>query len=68
MLYFALCAQESKDAYMNEHWRGTSVGWAYYVLHPNLGAARADLWRYAVLWDTGGVYIDDVRDCSHSVG
>ncbi len=26
-----------------------------------LGAAKADIWRYAVLWCYGGAYIDDDR-------
>ena len=26
--------------------------------NPALGAAKADLWRYAVLYAVGGVYID----------
>mmetsp|Transcript_26720 Transcript_26720/g.41104 ORF Transcript_26720/g.41104 Transcript_26720/m.41104 type:complete len:374 (-) Transcript_26720:363-1484(-) len=30
----------------------------YQSIHPNLGAARADFWRYCVLYRYGGVYMD----------
>ena len=31
---------------------------AFYALNPAFGAARTDLWRYAVLWQLGGIYYD----------
>ncbi len=31
---------------------------AYMLLNPKLGAARADFWRYCILYINGGVYID----------
>jgi len=31
---------------------------AYHLISPLLGAAKADIWRYAVLWLYGGVYLD----------
>ncbi len=37
---------------------------AYHLISPLLGAAKADIWRYAVLWLYGGVYLDydsDIR-------
>jgi hypothetical protein len=36
----------------------TSVLWAYKMLNPVLGAAKADLFRYAVLYCFGGAYFD----------
>ena len=36
----------------------TSVQVAYHLISPLLGAAKADIWRYAVLWLYGGVYLD----------
>ena len=32
--------------------------WAYFTINPSVGAARADIWRYAVLHHCGGVYLD----------
>ena len=40
----------------------TSLLWAYHQIHPLCGAAKADIWRYAVLFVFGGVYIDDDSD------
>lgn len=47
------------DDFMEVNFRNTSLLWAYHMIHPRLGVARADIWRYAVLWFYGGVYIDD---------
>ena len=38
--------------------RFCSVQVAYHLISPLLGAAKADIWRYAVLWLYGGVYLD----------
>lgn len=50
------------DKYAHEFitkvYANTSFLWAYEALNPALGAAKADLWRYAVLYAVGGVYID----------
>ena len=35
---------------------------AYHVIHPMCGAAKADVWRYAILYTYGGVYIDEDSD------
>lgn len=40
----------------------TSLLWAYHQINPAAGAAKADIWRYAVLWTYGGMYIDDDSD------
>ena len=42
---------------------GTSVEWAYRLIRaPPYFASKADLWRYAVLYTFGGMYIDDDSD------
>ena len=46
------------DKFMRIVFAGTSVLWAYESINPALGAAKADIWRYAVLYAYGGVYID----------
>jgi hypothetical protein len=57
-----VCGNDMKDEFMNKTFANTSLLWAYHMIHPVAGAAKADLWRYAVLWTYGGVYIDDDSD------
>lgn len=57
-----ICTNDMKDAFMNATFAGTSLLWAYNMISPLAGAAKADIWRYAVLWTYGGVYIDDDSD------
>ena len=57
-----VCSNEMKDEFMNKVFAGTSLLWAYNIISPAAGAAKADLWRYAVLWTYGGAYIDDDSD------
>ena len=45
-------------AFMETNFQNTTVLWAFRLVHPLLGAARADLWRYATLYLHGGVYFD----------
>jgi hypothetical protein len=35
----------AKDDFMNYVFNGTSVLWAYKMINPLLGAAKADIWR-----------------------
>jgi hypothetical protein len=51
-----------KDEFMNKVFANTSLLWAYDMINPLCGAAKADIWRYAVLWTYGGAYIDDDSD------
>jgi inositol phosphorylceramide mannosyltransferase catalytic subunit len=44
------------EAYVATHFSGTDVETAFRKL--SVGAARADLWRYLVLFREGGVYLD----------
>jgi mannosyltransferase OCH1-like enzyme len=57
-----ICSNEMKDEFMNTVFQNTSLLWAYNMISPAAGAAKADLWRYAVLWTYGGAYIDDDSD------
>ena len=47
-----------KDEFIDTVFADTSVQLAYHLISPLLGAAKADIWRYAVLWLYGGMYID----------
>lgn len=49
---------EQAHRFMTVVYANTSLLWAYERIHHRLGAARADIWRYAVLFACGGVYID----------
>ncbi len=31
---------------------------SYKLINPKIGAARADIWRYAIIWYYGGIYLD----------
>jgi len=52
---------------MEKKLAGTSLLWAYKLLSPSVGAAKADIWRYAVLWTYGGVCMDDDNDILRSL-
>jgi mannosyltransferase OCH1-like enzyme len=43
------------DSFVNEHFNGP-IADAYNQL--NIGASRADMWRYLILYKYGGVYLD----------
>lgn len=57
-----LCDNDCKDDFMFHVFANTSIAWAYSVINPLVGAAKADIWRYAVLYTYGGVYLDDDSD------
>ena len=44
--------------FMQKVYANTSLLWAYESINPLLGASKADIWRYAVLYAVGGVYFD----------
>ncbi len=50
---------EAKDKFMCDHFNGTSLLWAYNLLNPAIGCARAEIWRLAILYIHGGLYLDD---------
>jgi mannosyltransferase OCH1-like enzyme len=57
-----VCGNDCKDDFMATVFGGTSVHWAYQMIHPELFFAKADLWRYSVLYTYGGYYSDDDSD------
>ena len=54
-----ICDNECKDYFFSETLKGTSIAWAYNMINPVLGAAKADVWRYCVLYIFGGLYLDN---------
>ena len=48
---------KAQAAFMRTNFTG-EVAEAYFSIDPENGAARADLWRYCVLWKFGGWYVD----------
>lgn len=57
-----VCDNECKDHFMTTSFANTSLAWAYFAINPLVGAARADIWRYCVLYSFGGLYLDDDSD------
>eukprot|EP01031_Cornospumella_fuschlensis_P028662 gene28662-34604_t len=57
-----ICDNSCKDQFIHTVWANTSVAAIYDLINPLVGAARADVWRYAVLYTYGGVYMDDDSD------
>ena len=57
-----VCDNECKDHFMTTSFGNTSLAWAYFAINPLVGAARADIWRYCVLYSFGGLYLDDDSD------
>jgi hypothetical protein len=51
-----------KDAFMEKHYANTSLLWAYNILNPEVGCSKPELWRLAVLYKFGGIYMDDDAD------
>ena len=45
--------------FLEDYYANTSVLWAYNIMHPKLGISACDIWRYAVLYAFGGMYLDD---------
>ena len=55
-LHFVLFDAARRDAYMAERWGDQPIGQLY--RRARFGAMRADLFRYCVLFDQGGFYLD----------
>ena len=49
--------------FIEEFFSGTKIEQAYFRINPEFGAARADFWRYCVLFQHGGVYLDIDSTC-----
>ena len=56
------CDINCQDSFINQTFAGTTTQWAYNLIHPFNRAARTDIWKYAVLYTFGGLYIDDSVD------
>jgi Glycosyltransferase sugar-binding region containing DXD motif len=56
-----VCDNACKDYFMSTFFANTSILWAYNAINPLVGAAKADIWRYSVLYMFGGLYLDDDR-------
>ena len=41
-----VCGNNEKDLFMSEQFANTSILWAYNLIAPWAGAAKADIWRY----------------------
>jgi mannosyltransferase OCH1-like enzyme len=53
---FYIWDNKDKDKFMQENFMGSKLLWAYENINPSVGgAAKADIWRYAVLLLIGGV-------------
>jgi mannosyltransferase OCH1-like enzyme len=53
---FILKTDEDIDEYMFKNWRNKPIYKIYKKF--NLGALKADIWRYCMLYDNGGFYFD----------
>lgn len=54
-----ICDNVAKDSFMETFFPNTSLLESYRNINPVIaGAAKADIWRYAMLFVFGGVYID----------
>ena len=62
---YALYNDNELEYFMDEkcakHWPDYVK--AYHMLNPVVGAAKADMFRYCILWMYGGVYVDYDSDC-----
>eukprot|EP00040_Diaphanoeca_grandis_P035400 m.222563 g.222563 ORF g.222563 m.222563 type:complete len:687 (+) comp33377_c0_seq1:151-2211(+) len=59
---FHLISDSEADAFM-EKFEMPRVRQAYFSINPSLGASRADVWRYAALYQHGGIYLDIDSSC-----
>lgn len=48
------CDNEMKDSFMEKHYAGSSILWAYNILNPAIGTSKVEIWRLAVLYLYGG--------------
>ena len=55
---FNFWGNDEKDAFMEKYFANSSILWIYNVLNPQIGCARPEIWRLAVLYKYGGIYID----------
>jgi len=53
---------EDCERFIREHYDAATLG-LFRSIHPNYGAARADFFRYLLLYKSGGVYLDIKSGC-----
>lgn len=54
-----ICDDDAEDSFMEKFFPNTSLLSSYRNINTNIaGASKADIWRYAVLYVFGGVYVD----------
>ena len=46
-------------AFMEKYYANTSTLWAFKMINPRVANAACDIWRYALLYAIGGLYLDD---------
>jgi mannosyltransferase OCH1-like enzyme len=56
------------DEYVRQHWAGTREERAFFSLSRDYGPARADLWRYLIIYQYGGFYADAKTTCTEPLG
>lgn len=59
---FILFTDQEIDQYMYDNWRNHPIYSVYNKF--NLGALKADIWRYCIIYDNGGFYFDLKSGCS----
>jgi len=57
-----LISDDEMTRFMNDIFGGTKILWAFNLINPQIGPAKADIWRMAVLWLYGGVYMNSDAD------
>eukprot|EP00038_Savillea_parva_P010643 m.191676 g.191676 ORF g.191676 m.191676 type:complete len:391 (+) comp18424_c0_seq1:47-1219(+) len=65
---FHLVNDSRMDDFMRQFDLIEGVREAYFSINPAIIAAKADVWRYAVLYQIGGVYIDIDSTCNQPLG
>ena len=53
------CDNANKNHFMQTVFANTSTLWAYEVLNPQIGTSKVEIWRLAILYAWGGMYMDD---------
>jgi len=60
---YQLFFDDDIENYIKSTW-GNTMWTLYQSIHPSFGASRADLFRYLLLYDRGGVYFDAKSHCT----
>jgi hypothetical protein len=52
-------SNEDQLAFLQEYYPNTSTLWAFSMINSRVANAACDIWRYALLYAVGGLYLDD---------